>query len=264
MTMNEKLLEAQKVWETQCYEILKKEYDDNKEEKGKLSCAFGFGVSEHYAKSDKRIMIVGQEANNHTCDYDNWPINNWQKWAIDYLNLQVYGEKSEEYKDMGKNYSPFWQFFRAFWDRGEGYDVCWNNLDKARAYICRNGKDWVESKLPYDKVNYDNRERKILNGKIFEGKSLLQKEIEIVNPNCVIFAVGPNNPYYQTICDAFFKLDKYEELLEYPTIDKPLVDITDKLNLQIPVYYTYHPNFLRRNEKFDEVVNEIKEKLQNK
>ena len=235
MTMNEELLAVQKVWETQCYNALKKEYDKNEEEKGKLSCAFGFGVSEHYVQSDKKIMIVGQEANGHTFDYEKWRLDNWQEWAIDYLNFQVYNVTPTT--KMEYNNSPFWQFFREF--KNNGYGVCWNNLDKVRRYILPDGKEWVESKLPYDG---NNSERKILNGGIFDGKSLLQKEIEIVNPDCVIFAVGPKNPYYHTLCDAFFHHDGAYEMLNddkyYPTLGSPVVEISTKLGLKMPAFYT--------------------------
>ena len=259
MTMNEKLLEVQKKWEEQCYKVLKKEYDDNEEEKGKLSCAFSFGVSDRYIQSDKRIMIVGQEANGHTFDDKKWCLKNWQDWAVEYLNFQVYKEPAKKY-EIDPNYSPFWQFFRAFWDKADGYDVCWNNLDKVRRYTLSDEGKWLERKLPYDE---NNTERKILNRKIFDGKSLLQKEIEIVNPDCVIFAIGKKNPYYHTLCDAFFHQgNAYDMLLKnYPTLGSPVVEISKKLGLEMPAFYTYHPNFLRIKGKFDEVVNKIKEEL---
>lgn len=264
MTKNDELLKVQENWKVQCYEVLKKEYVNNEEEKGKLSCAFGFGVSEHYVQSDKKIMIVGQEANGHTFDYEKWCLKNWREWAIDYLNFQVYNEKSK--CKMEYNSSPFWQFFREF--KNNGYGVCWNNLDKVRRYTLPDGKEWVESKLPYDE---NNSERKILNGEIFDGKSLLQKEIEIANPDCVIFAVGPKDPYYHTLCNAFFHHDgAYNMLLRdknypndkpYPTLDYPVVEISKKLGLKIPVFYTYHPNFLRIKGKFEEAVEYIMNEL---
>ena len=145
----------------------------------KLSCAFSFGVSRHYMESTKKIMIVGQEANGHTFDYEKWRLEKWQDWAVNYLNYQVYDEKSNEYK-FSKNNSPFWQFFKKL--KEEGFGVCWNNLDKVRRYVKVDGKEWKERKLPY---NEENIERAILNEKIFDGnsKSLLQKEIEIAEPD---------------------------------------------------------------------------------
>lgn len=238
--MNEELLKVQKEWEKQCYAELKNMYAGKENEKGELSRAFSFGVTEHYVQSDKRIMIVGQEANGHTFDDKNWRLENWQKWAIEYLNFQIYDEKSKY--SMTKNSSPFWQFFKYFDEKG--YGVCWNNLDKVRRYLF-DGKEWVEDYLPYDDKN---SERALLNKKLSSGSSLLKQEIEIAKPDCVIFAVGPKNPFYHTLCNVLFEQnteEAYNKLLyKYPSTNQPFCNITDELGLGIPAYYTYHPHFL--------------------
>ncbi len=106
------------------------------------------GLTEEYltAKSDKRVMIIGQEAggfgeiNDGTADYDfieasvksktNAPGNS-QKWAIAYLQKQLYGKYDdlpECYNKINYNPSPFWEFFRKM--NKQGFELCWNNLDK--------------------------------------------------------------------------------------------------------------------------------------
>ena len=250
-SLNEQLLEVQSVWEEECYIPLKEEYKQNEEKLGKLSCAFGFGVSDDYLNAPKRVMIVGQEANDHSLKYVKWNLKNWQKWAVAYLEYQLDINKENEY-DIQSNYSPFWQFIKRF--KEAGYGVCWNNLDKVRRYEYLLETGWKEKKLQYDK---ENSKRALLNKRIFDGngKSLLQKEIEIAKPDTVVFAVGPRNPYYHTLCLALLGENSYDKLLKsYPDKSNYCVDITDKLNLGIPAYYTYHPNFLNRNKKLEGAV----------
>ena len=250
-SLNDQLLELQREWEEKCYNPLKEEYDKDILGRGKLSCAFSFGVSDHYANSNKRIMIVGQEANGHSYDYDQWYLYNWQKWAIAYLNRQVNKERN---KDIGYNRSPFWRFFRAL--EKKGYAPCWNNIDKVRKYCCVDAKDWVECKLPWDEQSKD---REILNSKIFNGKSLLQKEIELAAPDAVVFIIGPHNPYYHALSLAFFDGEDVDQrLAEVKPSEKDCCqEISSILGLNIPAYWTYHPNFLSRNKLFNNVIDQI-------
>lgn len=262
--INERLLKAQGKWENECYDPLKEKYKKD-EGREKLSCAFSFGVSEHYLNGKKKIMVIGQEANGHTFDYDTWGLKNWQTWAIDYLNFQIYEDETENY-EFTKNNSPFWQFIKKLKD--EGYDLCWNNLDKVRRYIRPDGKEWVEDYLPYDKKKMDNCERAALNRKIFDGKSLLQEEIRLAEPDFIILAVGPTNPYYHTLCNAFFDgEDAYKKLLDaYPklTENEDVVEISEKLGLGMPVYYTYHPNYLQLKGKLDSIVEKLIKDMNNR
>lgn len=251
--INKSLLEKQRKWEEECYKPLKEVYENNEAKLGKISCAFSFGVSDHYVNANKKVMIIGQEANGHTFDYKKWGLNSWQTWAISYLERQVYKEHTD---DLGYNRSPFWRFFRKF--EKSGYAPCWNNLDKVRRYICVDEKDWVESKLSYDEQNSD---REKLNAKIFDGKSLLQKEIEIASPDIIVFIVGPNNPYYHALGLAFFDGDRVDSKLEevYPKHSEKdcCQEFSKMLGLNVPTYWTYHPNFLSRNGLFNKVVGKI-------
>lgn len=255
INVNEQLLKEQKYWEKECYKPLIKEYQNNEAELVKLSCAFSFGVSRQYIESDKKIMIIGQEANDHTFDYEKWCLSEWQGWAISYLNRQVNKEKN---KEMGYNRSPFWRFFRKF-AKG-GYTPCWNNLDKVRTYVKKDGKDWKEDFLPY---KTGSNEREILHRKIFDGnsKSLLEKEIEIAKPDIVVFVVGPNNPYYHSLSLAFFTGEEVDKRLEAvypkPNNNECCQEISDILGLNVPTYWTYHPNLLSRKKWLDTVVDKI-------
>ena len=76
--MNEELLAVQESWARRCYKKVFDDYKAHEAEKGKLSCAFGFGVSKHYIDSKKKIMVVGQEANGHSLNYEKWNLENWR------------------------------------------------------------------------------------------------------------------------------------------------------------------------------------------
>lgn len=261
--INAELLAVQESWARRLYSRLINEYEKNEEEKGKLSCAFSFGVSERYVQSDKKIMIVGQEANGHTFDYKNWGLESWQKWAVDYLNFQVYGDKSKKWS-FSNNNSPFWQFITKL--ERKGYGVCWNNLDKVRRYISNNGPELTEDYLLEFSDEDKIKDRSILHEKIFDAnsKSLLQKEIAIAEPDIVVFAVGPKNPYYHSLSLAFFDGKEVDSHLNvkgklYPQLKNGnyCCNISKALNLSIPVYYTYHPKYLSLKKILVDVVNRI-------
>lgn len=203
-------------------------------------------------------MIVGQEANGHTFDYVNWGHENWQEWAIAYLDFQCCHKTSGKW-NFSKNHSPFWAFINKL--KESGYGVCWNNIDKARRYVQVDGNKYSEDYLLEQNDNDENKDRSILHKKIFDGKSLLQKEIEIAQPDAIVFAIGPKNPYYHTLSLAFFDGDKVDGYLnergvKYPQLkdDKYCIDISRYLKLDIPAFYTYHPNYLQLKKLLDDVV----------
>ena len=110
-------------------------------------------------------------------------------------------------------------------------------------------------RLRCDAQGYE--QRRILNEKISPyNMSLLQIEIDILKPDIVIFAVGPNNPYFRALHYAF---DLNEGTLNdyFPTAENPCKEISQILGLDMPAYWTYHPNFLSRNGLFKRVIEEI-------
>lgn len=275
--INERLLKVQQIWHEKLYSEVKKDYEAHAEEKGKLSCAFSFGVSKHYVEGDVKIMIVGQEANGHTCDYKKWGLEKWQRWAVAYLDYQLYNEKSDKDK-FTTNSSAFWSLFRTLINiEAKSIGVCWNNIDKVRRYVQTDGiaisEDYLLEQRDEDK-NKDRSDRSILHKKIFDGESLLKKEIEIAKPDMVIFAIGPTWPYYHSLSLALFDGDKVDDWLnqpgeKYPQMkkEKMVCNITEELGLDIPAFYTYHPTCLRQTKKkgvsaFDIVVSSIKEKVE--
>ena len=238
-----KLLFLQGEWQRLCY---KKVAVDGKD---KISCPFSVGVAEDYVQSEKTVMIVGQEANSLTCDYDKWNLENMQKWAIAYLKKQlgIETDYTIDGKRLRYNHSPFWEFFRTF--KNNGYFPCWNDLDRVKRYVGNN-----EYRLTLDEQGY--AQRKILNEKFRNNKSLLQNEIDLLMPSVVVFAVGPKNPYFRTLGYAF-DVDEKILNLHYPTPENPCREVSKILGLDMPAYWTYHPNYLCRKGLLRHVIEEI-------
>lgn len=276
-SINEKLLEVQKDWvngplQTYWNDLLKDSTDKSCVDKDKrLSHPFYFGLTEEYiCRSDgrKRLMIVGQEAMGYgsicdgTAEYEfvksctpklcekgtNEP-NYSQKWAIAYLEKQINGKNGRF--EINTNPSPFWQLCREL---NKNFVLCWNNLDKV--YFIETGEltEKAEEKLsaPYEKDG--------------QKKSLLLREIDFVESDAILFVTGPT--YYKSmiyaLCSANDELSNNK-----PTRGNKLSDITDILNLntksgkKIPVYWTYHPNYLNHISAMKEIVDIITYKICN-
>ena len=240
---NEELAEAQNEWKKQYYDKLS----------GILpSCAFAFGMTDDYIKSKNRVMIVGQQANNHTRD-PKWCLNAFRAWSIRYLLKQidngkafnieckkVSGTAADEYH-YDYNRSAFWQLFRDM--KEKGFALAWNDLEKVREYNKEGKEILMESE---ENLNLLNEPLPSCN------VSLIKREIQIANPHFIIFAVGPRSRYINAMNRAF-----QTQLEGYPNLDRPIIDITEKLGLGIPAVWTYHPALLRRGKLYDEVVGRI-------
>ena len=235
--LNQKLLVAQQQWKQEFYSSV---LTGNE---GEISCPFSCGVSDELLKSDKKVMIIGQNAVGLGCQYAKYDLPQMQTWSIDYLErqLDVCSDNGEKW-----NGSPFWQFFRAF--KKAGYFPCWNNLEKVVRYKVGETKEF----------HIENNEREILNKKFAEGKTLLQKEIELVQPDMVILVVGPKKPYYNAVKQALNLDDKQLENY-YPNVkqERLFVNLTDIAKLGVPTFWTYHPQFLNRYKSMNVVIDTI-------
>lgn len=221
---NHKLLEIQTEWNNQIVEPFVKA---NPEQKSELSLPFYLGVSDRYRTADKKVMIVGQEA----CDW--WKYSEkadkdyLQQWAVGYLENQLWKTGGYRY-----NHSAFWMFFRQL--NQAGFTPCWNNIDKLHRYI--DGKtEPLTAEL--DKAfcaQYGT-----------DNKSLLQREIELVNPDAIIFIIGPN--YQRSLGHSFGLHDDSNQLSQLrPTLTFPCQDITSIIKMDVPSIWTYHPTYMNR------------------
>ena len=264
--MNARLRAAAERWVKEAFEeYLRDENSDcdehglyigtNKRKRGMyLSCPFYMGVTEEYAQANsKRIMVIGQEARHYGVWKDDRAVFGYepkesQEWAVDYLLYQLKTPNEHSRFAIDYNKSPFWGVFRNF--KRNGINVCWNNVDKV--YYSNGNKDY-KGTLTYAAEKYLSKPY----GVGEDEKSLLQREIEISNPDMLLFVTGPT--YYESIAAAF-KAASAQRLAGKLDLDKEieLADITDDLDIGIPAYWTYHPAYLRRKQKFTLVLNEVK------
>lgn len=241
--INERLLNIQKEWLSAVVEpFMAKGYNEC------FSLPFHFGISGQRDPGRKMIMIVGQEADRFMKYTDTDKNAEYiQQWCIGYFDKQIYKTPFDEY-DIYNN-SAFWGFFRLLYD--EGFDLCWNNVNKLHRYqnIIRNGKTFEATDILT--AEYE-RQLSARYGK--EEKSLLRREIEAAKPDGVVFLTGPN--YQCTMCTAFGLpedgLNPYK-----PVKTNPYNEISGILGLDIPVFWTYHPGYLKRIRCLNSIVEAV-------
>lgn len=244
--MNKELSKYQEEWFEEIFEPYIKENPN-----ANISYPFLTGVMEQYIDSDKRIMIIGQETNGWNIYKPDWTIQDSRQWTIDYLcyQLKYYTNADLKEKFGRRNSSPFWSFFKAF--SNKGIVPCWNNVDKAQRNISGKTASLTEEieialnqKLPYT------------------NKTLLQKEIEILKPNAIVFITGPS---YRVTMEKALNL-KENSLSGYePTYSNGCMNISNPVNLEAPTFWTYHPrhiasrkNALSRDKIVETIIDSFK------
>ena len=258
-TVNENLLNEQKYWATHVLgqyitdknPCLLYDGECKKRHGEKLSHPFYMGLSDEYihCQGKKRVMIVGQEArgfgeiDDGTAHYEflgsqevkpsseqtNEPTYS-QRWAIAYYENQVHGKDSIDFK-IDPNPCPFWSLFRAI--ENGGFVPCWNNLDKV--YFGDLYRDGDEQKSLSEPAEVALSRQYARNGDSTP-KSLLQREIELAQPDIVLFVTGPN--YAKSMEIAFGVSGQLNGRLNK---DKKILKITDTLSIGRPAFWTYHP-----------------------
>ena len=192
---------------------------------------FRMGFPEQYLYNGKPLlMYVGQEVRDSKNSIE-WS-NNKEKysgkdqiWVRNYTNLQLLDIPMEGEK---KNNSLFWQFARQL--RDMGYNVVWNNLDKF--HQPKSGP------IPAEEAKKLNASYGV------ERTSILQREIESVKPDIIIFAIGPSWKYVVSLASAL-QLDASILWEVRPQDDNLLSDITNLLSIpSTRIFWTYHPNGL--------------------
>lgn len=224
-SINEQLNHYQSIWLEEIFEP----YVSQNTHEG-ISYPFFTGASERYACAEKRIMIVGQETNGWSVYKPDWAIADSQKWTIDFLDYQLRYSNDPNLKlRFGRrNSSPFWSFFKAFSARG--IVPCWNNIDKAQR--CIQGKTMsltLDSEMELNR-NLPNTD-----------KTLFQNEVEIMQPDILVFITGPQ---YHATMERAMNLEKgalHELNLSYET---GCIEITSVSGFGIPTFWTYHPRHI--------------------
>lgn len=233
--INQKLLEIQIEWNDKIVEPF---IEANPEQKNELSLPFYFGVPDKYRVADKKVMIVGQEAYNWWKYLEEADKDYLQQWAVGYLEKQLW--QTGEYRF---NNSAFWMFFRQL--NQSGFTPCWNNIDKLHRYVDQKTKPLTAEQDRVFCAQYGSN-----------NKSLLQREIELVNPDAIIFIIGPN---YQCSLEHSFGLQTTSNQLSQlrPTLTCPCPDIASIIRMDVPVIWTYHPTYMNRKGMLKDCVNTI-------
>lgn len=242
MNTNSKLLELQEQWNQNVLFPYVENLDNNI-----LSRPFYFGVSEEYLESKHKIMIVGQETRDYGHYNHDWPMPAIQKWGVDYLRRQLWKSGTEEFiKGHKYNRSGFWTLFRSFLKRG--YVPCWNNIDKIQ-----------QAKGMASTIRLSNEHKRIFCRQYGEdNKSLLQREIELVKPDVVLFITGPN--YHVSMTESLGLVEGALEELK-PNRTKVCREITKEAGLGMPAFWAYHPSYLNRIHKISVCVQFVLDSL---
>ena len=224
---------------------LKEIYDGwqfgNEKENNGYSAMFRMGFPDEYINSDRPLlMYVGQEDLNGNKGKS-------QEWVRNYQTIQR-TENNGIDPDEKVRYSPFWELYRTFCDMG--YNSLWNNLDKLLKVEI--GKTDLTTK-PLSKEDAIE-----LNATYGEDKlSVLQREINLLKPKVVVFAIGPREKYRKSLASAF-SIDASSLYAHRPTRQNCVHDISAVLGLKDTiVLWTYHPNYLSRGKLKDEAYQKM-------
>ncbi len=201
----------------------------------KITNPFLLAASNTYFNADKRIMVVGQEtfgwySEGKTCkDYpDLYSTSN------SILELQALYNWFVNYN---KGYSsPIWDLYRKIYDKAKQYGigVMSNNIAKI-GYVSGN-------------TGFDHKACSYL-------QPVFRKELSICKPNLLLFFTGPE---YDSIIEETIGRFKYIDVIGLGTRKYAKLNFMDYP--QIEAYRTYHPGYLRRNDKTD-WVKSAKDKL---
>lgn len=177
-----------------------------------------------YENEKVKVMIIGKETHGGWDFLKDLKIDDLE---TEIINLQL---KYRNFIIDDAVSSPFWDFFQKLANRFElnWKRFIWNNISKID----------VNKSTPPLYIQLKNQ----------DGYLLVKKEIEILNPDLLIFT-GSNEDWLKFI---------YQDL-EFQEITPQLFEITHQ-NLPKNTYWTYHPNYLRRSGKYeiiDEIIDEI-------
>ena len=235
--MNHALYCAQSFWNET---VLKPFFELHSEASATMSRPYYMAVSDEYVKSARRIMIIGQETKGFGLYTDLWSFEDIREWGVDYLRKQIYGIDSVKNK-CTYNRSAFWNFFRLL--ERSGFAPCWNNIDKIHQTVSGNTVPLSIEMEAYFCKQYGTPKQ-----------SLIQQEIDICKPNCILLITGPN---YTHSMSASFGIEETTLSHYRPKIGSPIADITELLDLGVKTIWTYHPTFLNRHHVLNDVANQV-------
>lgn len=241
MCANKQLLKLQEQWDDKSVKPYAREYPKS------ISRPFAYGVPEEYIKADCKLMVIGQEAAGFSAydDPEAWELARTQQWVIDYSRLQLWNIRSGDAIDDRRKSSPFWNFMKNL--NKFGIVPSWNNIDK----IYQKKTYKTNEKV----IRLTDDQRRKFNKAACDGKTLLQREIEISKPDGIVFVTGPD---YQVSMETALGLPEGSLTSKIPEENAHLKDISGEADLGIPCLWTYHPAYLcRMHMKLKDCAQEI-------
>lgn len=209
---------------------------------GKLSLLLS-SIPPNYQKSKYKIMVIGQELNG------GYGIKSEPKITM-LDNL-----KSQTSKSSGNNFFSFpARFCHTVNKLGDKL-----NKKEIRSYFI-----WAEIRKfsywkPVRKPAVNKKPNASLNNKvqqlIYAKFNILEDEIRIINPDIVLFLIGPKSKYLESICNQlkgvkFKKIDNWKE--------RELVKVEHPILKGRKAFRLYHPGYLKRkgleNKYLEELV----------
>ena len=186
---------------------------------------------EKYLRSDLKVMVFGQETNDWEGGFSKEKMDHILKTYDDFYN------SGSCYKRGGH----FWNGVKRFNERlqnkftNKSIHFVWNNVVK----IGKNN----EKNIPSDQIIHIE----------LEHFNVVQRELEILEPDLLLFFSGPN---YDHQIKTKINDVKYLEIDGFKTRELAELRIN---NIQFS-FRTYHPNYLWRNnidKYFDGILNKI-------
>lgn len=171
-----------------------------------------------------KILYLGQETNT---------------WCGSHKNFDSARELEKLYDDFFlKNRMPntlYWKYIREATnchDVANDGNITWNNI-----FICSN-KDHKGTPVLFNEIN---------DLSVY----YLANIIEMLKIEKIISAVGPTNPYYDTLNKLVSQLGWL--INDYPTVNEPCVYSDNEKML-----YTYHPMYLQKSKNLNRTIEETK------
>lgn len=230
--MNEKLQEIYKSKWDDLSSSLEEILSDNSKENKPTNPLLLYINEEIYRNADLRVMIFGQETNDWEGDFQN-NINICLNTYDDFFNA------NDCYSYGGQFWNGFNRFLTLLKNRFPEKKVSsiWNNVIK----IGNSGRD---KNYPPEYI-YNIERQKF---------SVIEKEIEILKPNIILFLSGPN--YDAELRNSLTNVQFSQLNKNFTERQLAKIKYQDYNN----TFRTYHPNYLWRHgidTYFNEIIDNI-------
>lgn len=198
-------------------------------------------INEQYINSSPKVLLIGQE----TCGWgDSINFSNLTGFLsndIDSVSSLISKYRDFNFAEKARNNTPFWRFYKQLhgklkMDFGKSYPnhIVWTNIFK----------------FDYHRKALSNEQKNIF--KSINGE-LLKKEIEIIQPDMILFVTGWR--YDEFIRAAFLQC-------EYERIEEGYLAKINHQYLPPHTFRTFHPHTLQLQKKFGLVFDLINESIE--